>query len=164
MGTLGKALGSSGGFITGSRALIEFLINRARAFIFSTAPAPASAAAACAAVRLISSAEGRARHAQLWALIDQAKSSLNHAGWPVNHIHSAIIPLIIGDETHAMKAAAQLREAGILIPAIRYPTVARGRARLRLTLSASHTSDDLSKLFKALTPIIRNPKSTIHNP
>jgi 8-amino-7-oxononanoate synthase len=151
MGTLGKALGAAGGYICGSKALIEYLINRARTFIFSTAPVPAAAAAARAGIELVQSAEGQARCRALWAAIHQVKGGLLQAGWSLSSVHSAIIPLVIGDEALAMRTAQNLREHGIFIPAVRYPTVARGQARLRLTLTAAHAREDLEKLLSTLT-------------
>ena len=136
MGTLGKAFGASGGYICGSRKLVDLLISRARSFIFSTAPVPATAAAATAAVRLVRSDEGKTRRDVLWQLIKQLNPKST----------SAIIPLIIGDETKAVNLAAQMREKNIFIPAIRYPTVARGSARLRVTLTAAHTFDEIATL------------------
>ncbi len=147
MGTLGKALGASGGYICGSRALIDFLVNRARSFIFSTAPVPAAAAAAKAAIHLVQSNEGKARCNSLWRLVKQFNSKLKIQN---SKFSSAIIPLIIGDETKAVELAAKLRGQNIFIPAIRYPTVARGLARLRVTLTAAHTTEDVSKLTHAL--------------
>ena len=155
MGTIGKALGSAGGYICGARALIEYLVNRARTFIFSTAPSPASSAAARAAVELVQSDEGRKRCEQLWALVEKIKQNLAKTGLQLTGTQSAIIPLIVGDETNAVKLATELREAGIYVPAIRFPTVARGQARLRLTLTAAHGEDDLAKLMDALAPILR---------
>ena len=147
MGTLGKALGASGGYICGSRVLVDYLINRARTFIFSTAPVPAAAAAATAGIRFVQSSAGEERRSRLWQLVSQASSALNPQ--PSDH-QSAIFPILIGDETKAVEAAAALRDRGIFIPAIRYPTVARGQARLRLTLSAAPTHADLSQLLAAL--------------
>ena len=146
MGTLGKALGASGGYICGSRRLIDYLINRARSFIFSTAPIPAAAAAATAAIHFIKSKPGEKRRNLLWERVTQLNSKLKTQ----NSKLSAIIPLMIGDENKAVQTAAVLRAQGILIPAIRYPTVARGAARLRLTMTASHTSEDVEKLCAAL--------------
>jgi 8-amino-7-oxononanoate synthase len=156
MGTLGKALGSAGGYICGPRALTDYLVNRARSFIFSTAPVPAAAAAARAAVELVQSAEGAKRCDQLWSLVNQLKTGLAPLGWALSGVNSAIIPLIIGPEDAAMDAAAALREAGIFIPAVRYPTVARGQARLRLTLTAAHTTQDVAVLLTALSSKIRH--------
>jgi 8-amino-7-oxononanoate synthase len=140
MGTLGKALGASGGYICGSRVLIDFLVNRARSFIFSTAPVPAAAAAATAGIQVVQSNEGKTRRDLLWQLVKQFDSKSI----------SAIIPLIIGDEAKAVELAAKLRARNIFIPAIRYPTVARGTARLRVTLTAAHTAEDVAELLAAL--------------
>ena len=147
MGTLGKALGASGGYICGSRKLIDLLINRARSFIFSTAPVPAAAAAAAAAIGLVQSHAGEERRRLLWQRVNElrAKLAISDSNWA-----SAIIPILVGDEMKAMKLAATLRAQGLFIPAIRYPTVSRGSARLRVTLTAAHTSNDVSHLFEAL--------------
>jgi 8-amino-7-oxononanoate synthase len=147
MGTLGKAVGASGGYICGSRALIEFLVNRARSFIFSTAPVPASAAAAAAGVRFIQSGAGEDRRRTLWQRIAQLEASLSIA--PGTKL-GAVVPLIVGNENKAMRTAEELREQGIFIPAIRYPTVARGSARLRVSLTASHSAGELERLVAAL--------------
>jgi 8-amino-7-oxononanoate synthase len=147
MGTLGKALGASGGFICGSRALVDFLVNRARSFIFSTAPVPAAAATATTSVELAQSAEGEKLRQRLQSLTKQFQSAI---GNQQSEIKSAIIPIILGDESKAVQAAAKLREQNIFVPAIRYPTVARGTARLRVTLSAAHSNDDISHLVGAL--------------
>ncbi len=150
MGTLGKALGSAGGYICGSRSLIELLINRARPFIFSTAPTPAAAAAASAAIELVESAEGERRNSMLWANVDRVKNGLIGSPWEIPTIRSAIIPILVGDESRAVEFSSELAALGILVPGIRYPTVARGEARLRLTLSAAHESTDVAALLAAL--------------
>ena len=155
MGTLGKALGASGGFICGSRALIDLLVNRARSFIFSTAPVPAAAAAARAAIEFVQSAEGKARRETLWARVAEFQSSVTSRQ---SKISSAIVPVVIGDEKKAVEAAASLCERGIFVPAIRYPTVARGQARLRVTVTAAHTAEDISQLVAVLRKIV-NRKS-----
>lgn len=147
MGTLGKALGSSGGYICGSRALVDFLINRARSFIFSTAPVPAAAAAAQAAVQLVQTTEGKERSAQLWQRVTKLNSALRPAH---SALQSAIVPVIMGEESAAVAAATQLRDQGFFAPAIRYPTVARGAARLRITLTAAHAETDVKQLLAAL--------------
>lgn len=147
MGTLGKALGASGGYICGSRELIDFLVNRARSFIFSTAPVPAAAAAARAGVELVQSAEGARLNRRLWENIETLRHlSSGLAQAPAG----AIMPLIIGWELEATRAAGSLREAGLLVPAIRFPTVARGAARLRVTVTAAHQPADLNALAEAL--------------
>jgi 7-keto-8-aminopelargonate synthetase-like enzyme len=150
MGTLGKAMGASGGFIAGPKALINFLINQARSFIFSTAPVPAAAAAARAALAVVQSEEGKLLCERLWSVVLQTRRGLAEAGWTLPAGRSAITPLILGDEARALNAARALRELGMFIPAIRYPTVARGQARLRLTLTAAHTESQVSALLAAL--------------
>lgn len=146
MGTLGKALGAAGGYICGSRTLIDFLINKARSFIFSTAPSPAVAAAAAEAVALCQSAEGDQLRSELQLRLRQFNGDASTEA----STSAAIVPVIVGDETEAMELAAKLREAGFFIPAIRYPTVSRGKARLRVTFSAAHTRDDVARLAAAL--------------
>ena len=159
MGTLGKALGASGGYICGSRALIDFLVNRARSFIFSTAPVPAAAAAAQAGIKLVQSGDGKSLNEALWSRVAEFKSAIGNRQ---SAISSAILPLIIGDETKAVTIATQLREHGLFVPAIRYPTVARGTARLRITLTASHTQPDIQQLASVLSQI-GNHQSAIDN-
>jgi 8-amino-7-oxononanoate synthase len=158
MGTLGKALGSAGGYICGSRGLIDYLVNRARSFIFSTAPMPATATAATAAIQFVQSDAGQARRNQLWLRVDQVKNGLIGAGFTLPPVRSAIIPFAIGDEAGAVRAAAVLRQQGVYIPAIRYPTVARGRARLRLTVSAAHTATDVAQVVATLSKLKSEPE------
>jgi len=144
MGTLGKALGSHGAYVAGRANLREFLINRARSFIYSTAPPPAIAAAACEAVKVLSDAEGQDRLGRLWRNIELLRSSLGIAQAP-----SAIFSLEIGGEAEAMEKASNLMAAGFFAPAIRFPTVSRGKARLRVTLTALHTADQIKGLAAA---------------
>ena len=151
MGTLGKALGASGGYICGPRALIDLLVNRARSFIFSTAPPPAAAAAAIAAVQFIQSAEGENRRKHLRERLNQFHSALRT---PHSASRSAIIPIILGDENEAVAAADELRKRKIFVPAIRFPAVARGAARLRVTLTAAHSAEDVAILAGALEKIV----------
>jgi 8-amino-7-oxononanoate synthase len=151
MGTLGKALGASGGFICGSRLLIEFLVNRARSFIFSTAPVPAAAGAALAGLSLAHSAEGDSRRLTLRSLVADLHRQI---GQPHLTAPAAITPLIIGNESQAVAAAAALRDQGFFVPAIRYPTVAHGSARLRLSLTSAHQPADVAALTRALPAII----------
>jgi len=151
MGTLGKALGSAGGYVCARRPIVDLIVNRARSFIYSTAPLPAAAAAASAAIAFLQTPAGRERQERLWQRIGhfmrEAPESLLSAG----PVQSAIIPLIIGDEDKALAASQWLRERGFLVPAIRYPTVARGSARLRVTISASHTQEQVSALCATLS-------------
>jgi len=160
MGTLGKALGASGGFICGSRLLIDFLVNRARSFIFSTAPAPAAAAAANTALALAQSEEGEARRKIVQARIAEFQSPIANRR---SAIQSCIIPIIIGGEDRAVAAAEELREQNIFVPAIRYPTVARGSARLRITLTAGHTKEDVATLVAALATNLGNSRNARSN-
>lgn len=153
MGTLGKALGSAGGYITGSRALIDLLIHRARSFVFSTAPVPAAAGAARAALDIVQSAAGEVLRQKLWQRVDQAKNAVIRSGRLLAPVQSPILPIPVGAEEAAVALAARLRELGVFMPAIRYPTVARGSARLRLTVSAAHTLDDLRALEAALMTV-----------
>ena len=201
MGTLGKALGASGGYICGSRALVDLLVNTARSFIFSTAPVPAAAAAARAGVEFVRSDAGKERCARLWERVAEVRAAVRihtasqrlslpsgntthpafdhplpssdegrgqgegclSSGNAVSSVEkrnqslltsaatsgewrSAILPLMIGDEAKALAAAATLRERGVFVPAIRYPTVARGAARLRVTVTAAHSSADVAEL------------------
>ena len=143
MGTLGKALGSSGGYITGPRLLIDSLINTARSFIFSTAPPAATAAAASAALDLCTGAEGdrrRAKLRQLAAILDPVPPA-------------AIHPVIIGNENETLHAAEQLAKLGFHVPAIRPPTVPKGTSRLRVSLSAAHDPEMVKTLSAALVAI-----------
>ncbi len=150
MGTLGKAVGAAGGFICGSRQLVDLLVNRARSFIFSTAPSPAVSAAARAGVELIQGAEGESLRGQLWQRVEELMRGIESLGWKTPVQPSAILPLIIGGEDKALAAMEQLRETGLFIPAIRHPTVSRNEARLRVTLSSSHTGADVRALLDAL--------------
>lgn len=162
MGTLGKAIGASGGYICGSHRLIDFLINQARSFIFSTAPTPATAAAAAAGVMLVPSAEGEAARKCLWKRVEQFESGLaktsfrgvtrrnEENGRAGGKRASAIVPLLIGNEKEASEYADQLLRQGIFAPAIRYPSVGRGLARLRLTFTAPHTASHVTGLLEAL--------------
>jgi 8-amino-7-oxononanoate synthase len=160
MATLGKAVGAAGGAICGSRKLVDLLVNRARSFIFSTAPVPAAAAAARAGIEVIQSAEGAARRERLWLLVEGLKRVLIRAGLPPSAVRAPIVPVLVGAETRAVQFAAALRAAGVFVPAIRYPTVARGAARLRFTVSAEHTAEDLAALGEVLASIGHRPTTT----
>jgi 8-amino-7-oxononanoate synthase len=158
MGTLSKALGASGGYICGSRNLIDLLINRARSFIYSTAPPPGIASAALAAVNFLGSSEGEERRLLLWKRISLMQEllpcdSAAVAGLTKNarHAASAIFPWIVGDEQAAIDLASALQTEGFFVPAIRYPTVAKGSARLRITVTASHEEDQIRSLCQAIT-------------
>jgi 8-amino-7-oxononanoate synthase len=147
MGTLSKALGSSGGFFAGSRTFIDLFINRARSFVFSTAPAPATVAGAIAALNIVRSAEGDMLRQNLWRNESRIRRrlSLSPESYP-----SPIIPLIIGEENAALKIADQVQARGFFVPAVRFPTVARGSARLRLTVSSAHSPEQIEHLADSL--------------
>jgi 8-amino-7-oxononanoate synthase len=143
VGTLSKSLGSLGGFVAASRDLCDLLVNAARPFIFTTAGTPADAAAALAALRIVRGPEGEVLRRQLARHIDAVAP-----GHP-----SPIIPVLLGDEASALAAAAALLERGLLVPAIRPPTVAPGTSRLRVALSAAHTDAQVERLLKALVDL-----------
>lgn len=152
MGTLSKALGVSGGYICGSRSLIDWLVNRARSFIFSTAPPPAFAAAARTAIEFLETPAGEERRQQLWQRIEMLRRALaeNSAGYIPTESGSAIHPLIVGGEDTAMDLSRSLQQEGFLVPAIRYPTVAKNEARLRITVTAGHEEAQIRGLAKAI--------------
>ena len=147
-GTLSKALGGLGGFAAASGPVIEYLINRSRPFIFATALPAALAAAAIEALRVIEE-EPAVRH-RLWRNIQRVYEGLASAGFEVSPMASPIFPIVLGDEARALEASQFLLERGIFIPAIRPPAVPKGKARLRLTVSAEHTEGEIAKLLGAL--------------
>ncbi len=152
MGTLSKALGVSGGYICGSRSLIEWLINRARSFIYSTAPPPGIVSAALAAVNFLGSSEGEERRRLLWERIALMRELLPGDGSnkKATDASSSIFPWIVGDEQAAIDLASALQKEGFFVPAIRYPTVAKGSARLRITVTASHGENQIRSLCEAI--------------
>ena len=152
VGTLSKAVAAEGGFVAGSKQLIEFLKNKSRSFIFTTAMSPAAAAAACHNLKFIDAHPERVQ--QLQANVQFFCDALRAQGLQVPQTQSAIIPIIIGDEVAALNASAKLQERGILIPAIRYPTVAKGQARLRASLMATHTREELEFAAKEIAKVI----------
>ena len=140
MGTLSKALASEGGYVCGSRLLIDYLKNAARSFIFSTSQSPANLAAASAALQLLQ--EEPERVARLQENVRVFCAALAEHGVEARS-ETAIVPLIVGEESLALKIAKDLERQGILVSAIRYPTVAKGAARLRVALAATHTEEEL---------------------
>jgi 8-amino-7-oxononanoate synthase len=140
VGTLSKYLGALGGFVAGPRAFIDLLVNRARTFIFTTASSPADAAAALAALAVLRSEEGA-------TLVERLRTNVDLVA--PGH-RSPIVPVVIGEETEAVRASAALRLRGLLVPAIRPPTVAPGTSRLRVSLSAVHTPEQIGSLLEAL--------------
>ncbi|MBQ6341280.1 MAG: 6-carboxyhexanoate--CoA ligase [Kiritimatiellae bacterium] len=150
LGTLSKALGSEGGFVCASRTVCDYLRNRSRSFIFSTAPGLGAMAAADAALSVLEAEPGRA--AALREKAARFVSELNAAGVACT-TQSAIVPILIGDEQKACAVSAALERGGVLIPAIRYPTVARGTARLRAAVDIGKTDADLSRTVKLLASL-----------
>ncbi len=147
MGTLSKALGSQGGFVCGSHRLIRWLVNRARPYIFSTALAPPAAAAAHRALGVVAKEPERRRRLQ--GLATLLRDQLQKIGYP-SPSRSQIIPIIAGAAGAATELSARLQERGLLVPAIRPPSVPAGTARLRVSLSAGHTEEDILRLVTAL--------------
>ena len=143
IGTLSKTLGALGGFVAGPAALCRLIVNRARPYVFTTAPTPADAAAALAAVRVLRSEEGAGLVARLRSNVDRVAP-----GHP-----SPIVPVVVGGEDDALRAAAALLDRGLLVPAIRPPTVPPGTSRLRITLSAAHSDDQVGLLVGALAEL-----------
>lgn len=148
MGTLSKAVGCLGGYAAGPAVLIDYLINFSRTFIFATAPPAALAAACLESFRIMEEEPERRR--KLWQNVRLTQKEVEALGFEMGATESPILPLLIGGEEKALRVSARLQDQGILIPAIRYPTVAKGRARLRLTVSTRHTPQDLKRLFTAL--------------
>lgn len=149
MATLGKALGTSGALIAGSEALIETLIQKARPYIYTTATPPAVAEATRASLQLIKT-KPELRE-QLNSNIQYFRNCAEQAGIELTDSQTAIQPIILGEEQRAVAASEQLLEQGLLVTAIRPPTVPKGTARLRITLSASHTKAQIDQLIDALT-------------
>lgn len=148
IGTLGKALGVFGAFVAGSEALIETLIQRARSYIYTTAPPPALAEAVRAALAV--SLEESWRREHLFALIAYFKAAARDCGLPLLESCTPIQPIMIGNSAEALRAAELLQTKGIYLVAIRPPTVPKGSARLRISLTADHTRAQVDQLLDAL--------------
>jgi 8-amino-7-oxononanoate synthase len=153
MGTLGKAAGVGGAFVAAHATVIEWLVQRARPYIYTTAAAPALAHALLASVDLIGGEEGAARRAHLNALIAQLREALALQRWQLLPSATAIQPVIIGKNDETMRAAAALYEQGYWVPGIRPPTVPPNTARLRITLSAAHTVQDVAQVAHAVNQL-----------
>jgi len=151
IGTLSKGLGSVGGFVAGSQRLIDWLTNRARSFVFSTALPEATAAASLEALRIVRNEPWRG--AELLARADELRTSLVAQGWCVGRSASQIVPVILGDAAATMSAAATLRARGLFVPGIRPPSVPEGESLLRISLSYAHTSEMVAQLVEELRAI-----------
>lgn len=150
VGTLGKAAGVSGAFVAAHTTVIEWLVQRARPYIFTTASAPAVAHAVSASLKIIAGDEGDERRAHLHALIERTRALLKETCWLPVDSHTAVQPLIIGANDATLDMAAALDREGLWVPAIRPPTVPAGTSRLRISLSAGHSHNDLDRLEAAL--------------
>ncbi|HEY2342826.1 MAG TPA: 8-amino-7-oxononanoate synthase [Chthoniobacteraceae bacterium] len=154
MGTLSKALGCAGGYVCGTRALIDLLINRARSFVYSTAPPAAIAAAATAAVQFLMTPAGERRRQDLRARLSLFAEEMPELFPPGKKVQSAIFPVILGTTERTVSASIHLAACGIYVPAIRYPTVPRDRARLRVTISARHTPEQIRTVSSELRKLL----------
>ncbi|MBI1892099.1 MAG: 8-amino-7-oxononanoate synthase [Burkholderiales bacterium] len=153
MGTLGKAAGVGGAFVAAHETVIEWLVQRARPYIYTTAAPPAIAHALSTSIDIIAGEEGRALRKHLQSLIQQLQTSLTLRLWRQLRSTTAIQPIIIGENQSALDAAAALLEQGLWVPAIRPPTVPPNTARLRVTLSAAHTKEDVEQLASILNAL-----------
>lgn len=157
MGALGKAAGVSGAFVAAHATVIDWLVQRARPYIYTTAAAPALAHALLTSLAVIDSREGQQRRAQLDLLQHQLSELPLRAGWRQLPSNTPIQPLVIGDNAATLAVAQALFSSGIWVSAIRAPTVPVGAARLRFTLSATHTQEDVGRLLDALHAIAKEP-------
>ena len=148
LGTLSKAIGTCGGYVAGSRALVDFLVNKCRSYIFSTAIAPPVVAATSAAIALMPELGDRREKLRQLSLTLRAR--LQSQGWQVPDGDSPIVPVIVGENAAAVALSQRLMAAGLLVPAIRPPTVPAGSARLRVSLCAMHSLDQLEMLIGAI--------------
>ncbi|WP_428987022.1 8-amino-7-oxononanoate synthase [Virgibacillus pantothenticus] len=147
IGTFSKAVGTEGGFVAGSSKLVDFLMNHARTFIFQTALPPAICVATYTAIELIE--QDAIRRERLHYNIRKVKEGLNDMGYAIKGDHTAIIPVIIGDQQLALEFSKELEEKGIYAPAIRPPTVPDGESRIRLTVTASHSMKEIDDVLHA---------------
>jgi glycine C-acetyltransferase len=155
VGTLSKAIGAMGGYVCGSRDLVEYLYLRARPFLFSTSHPPATAAACQAAFSLLDSAEGEKLVKKLWTNTKFFKRELKKRGFEFKVSETPIIPIHVGDAAKAFEFSSKLFEAGVFAPAVGYPTVAEGQARLRAIVSAAHKRGQLLKAAETLAEVAK---------
>lgn len=157
VGTLGKAAGVAGAFVIAHETVIEWMIQRARSYIFTTAAPPAVAHAVSVSLKVIAGDEGDARRAHLAALIERTRALLRMTRWQPVDSHTAVQPLVIGSNDATLAAMRSLDAHGLWVPAIRPPTVPAGTSRLRISLSAAHSFDDLARLETALIEASEGP-------
>jgi len=154
VGTLGKGFGTAGAFVAGSEVLIETLIQQARSYIYTTAMPPAVAAATLASLRLIQQGDQLRQH--LAQLIAQFRQGARQLGLALMDSQTPIQPIKVGSSAQALELSAALEQRGIFVTAIRPPTVPEGSARLRVTLSAAHTAEQVDQLLQALADVVGN--------
>lgn len=150
MGTFGKALGVAGAFVGGSRELVDYLVNFARHYVYSTHMPAAQACAVSKSIELVRAADESRAH--LGQLIARFRQGAKAQGWQLGASNTPIQPLLVGESSAALQLAERLRECGVWVSAIRPPTVPVGTARLRITLSAAHREQDVDRLLDALGP------------
>jgi 8-amino-7-oxononanoate synthase len=155
VGTLGKALGSFGAYAAGSPVLVDYLCNRARSFVFTTALPPSVVAAGLAAVALVRGDVGAARRTSLRARMEQLRAGLRALGLQCGPGDTPIFPVHVGDNRAVMQCSEQLLEGGLYVQGIRPPTVPAGTSRLRIALMATHTPADVDRLLDALDGLLR---------
>jgi len=155
VGTLSKAIGAMGGYVAGSRDLIDFLYLRARPFLFSTSHPPATVAACQAAFSLLDSPEGERLVKKLWANTKMFKRELKKRGFQFKVSETPIIPIHVGDAAKAFEFSKKLFEAGVFAPAVGFPTVAEGKARLRAIVSATHKREQLLRAADILAEVAK---------
>ena len=155
VGTLGKAAGVSGAFVAGHADVVEWVMQKARPYIFTTGAPPALAHALLASLDLIEAGDARRRH--LASLIDLLRGELRLARWALLPSRTPIQPVVIGDNAEAVAIARALWDEGLWVPAIRPPTVPQGTARLRVSLTAAHSADDVRRLASTLNTLEKTP-------
>jgi glycine C-acetyltransferase len=155
VGTLSKAIGVMGGYVCGSRDLIDFLYLRARPFLFSTSHTPSTAAACMAAFEILDSAEGEKLVKKLWKNTKIFKRELKKRGFQCKASETPIVPIHVGDAAKAFEFSTKLFAAGVFAPAVGYPTVAEGKARLRAIVSAGHKKEQLVNAADILAEVAK---------
>ncbi|MGH8864486.1 MAG: aminotransferase class I/II-fold pyridoxal phosphate-dependent enzyme, partial [Burkholderiales bacterium] len=147
MGTLGKALGTSGAYVVGPAAMIQYLINTARTFLFATAPPPPTAAATVAALHVLHAEPER--RARLWENRQYLHAGLTRLGFQLTDSASPILPIVVGNAQKTVAIADRLLELGVYAPAIRPPTVPKGTSRIRITVTSEHSRAQLDRALAA---------------
>jgi 8-amino-7-oxononanoate synthase len=148
VGTLSKALGSAGGFVCGSRSLVDWLANRARSYVFSTASPPAICSSTLAALAIVR--DEPLRRSELVERAADLRERLQADGWNIGASASQIVPVIVEDPERALALSSRLRDSGILVPAIRPPSVPQGESLLRISLTWAHRPPHINALVEAL--------------